>query len=128
MGAWCAVFSSLLGVWQAIPILFADLWYSLFGSEASPREAGLRSPAARAYLIGISTLPALGLFFSFQAVQKLYAIVGAWFMPILAVLLFALLGSRKRTPAEARLGPAAILGLLLTLGFFAYAALRPLFS
>lgn len=128
IGAWCAVLSSLLGVWQAIPILFADLWSSLFGATRGGVSSGAHSRVARAYLIGIATLPALGLFFGFEAVQKLYAVVGAWFMPILAVVLLALLRSPRRVPAEARLGLPGTLGLLLTLGFFAYAALRPLFS
>ena len=26
IGAWAAVFSSLLGVWQSVPYLYADLW------------------------------------------------------------------------------------------------------
>jgi len=26
VGAWGAVFSSLLGVWQSVPYLFADCW------------------------------------------------------------------------------------------------------
>ena len=60
VGAWGAVFSSLLGVWQAVPYLFTDLWILLRRREAS--GAGISgnftsSRPYRAYLFGLFILP-----------------------------------------------------------------------
>jgi Mn2+/Fe2+ NRAMP family transporter len=104
-GAWGAVFSSLFGVWQSVPYLFADIC-SLLRSRpalengiagAKPRPpVDTASRAYRWYLYGMATIPAVGLFFiEFRTVQKTYAILGAAIMPILALAL-VLLNGRER--------------------------------
>jgi Mn2+/Fe2+ NRAMP family transporter len=110
-GAWGAVFSSLLGVWQSVPYLFADVWSLLWDrGSAGSGETGTRSdsrPAVetssrpyRWYLYGMATVPAVGLFFiEFRTVQKSYAILGAAIMPILAAALLAL-NTRPRLVGE----------------------------
>jgi Mn2+/Fe2+ NRAMP family transporter len=88
LGAFSAVFSSLLGVWQSVPYLFADVWYHIFGNGKKESHSGLTSSKAyKAYLIGISTIPMSGLLFNFAEIQKLYAVIGALFLPFLAVTL-----------------------------------------
>jgi hypothetical protein len=105
LGAWGAVFSSLLGVWQSVPYLFADIC-SLLRSGAGdqtgkpkdqPRPAvDTSSRAYRFYLYGMATIPAIGLFLiEFRTVQKTYAILGAAIMPILALVLLILNGRGK---------------------------------
>lgn len=106
VGAWGAVFSSLLGVWQSAPYLFADVC-SLLRANARQREnqnadhddaPGLsranvdtNSRAYRGYLYSLASLPALGLFLiDFRTVQKFYAVLGAAFMPLLAAVLLML--------------------------------------
>ncbi len=84
LGAFGAVFSSLLGVWQAVPYLFADFWrlFIVRKSNTSLQEGGTFSSqnnSYRAYLFGIAFIPILGLFVSFKEIQKLYTITGAAF-------------------------------------------------
>lgn len=97
VGAWAAVFSSLLGVWQAVPYLFADFVNILKRGPDSggvtpgtPAEVDRTGLPYRAYLIAIATVPMAGLFFSFSQVQKIYSVFGAGFMPMLALVLLIL--------------------------------------
>lgn len=120
IGAWAALFSSLLGVWQAVPYLFADLWRVLRGGRGSVDE---KSPAYRVYLLAIALVPLLGLSMSFSQAQKLYAITGALFMPLLALALLRMNGRRDWVGAAVNRWPAQ-LALLSTLAFFAYLAWR----
>jgi Mn2+/Fe2+ NRAMP family transporter len=117
VGAWSAVFSSLLGVWQAVPYLFADAVRLLRRGKA---EVSTRSTAYRGYLLALATVPTLGLFMSFRQLQKTYAVVGALFVPLLALALLAMNGRTRWVGKEMRDGWAARLALLLTLVFFVY--------
>ena len=87
-GAWAAVFSSLLGVWQAVPYLFADFWHlqsrrkSLSAENFEPYQVDTRGKAYRGYLLALALLPLLGLGYDFQIVQKVYSVFGALVMPI----------------------------------------------
>jgi len=93
IGAFGAVFSSLLGVWQAVPYLFADI-YRLFISKGADASVDQKAWPYRAYLLALAIVPMLGLMMSFQEVQKLYAIVGAAFLPLLAIALL-IMNSRR---------------------------------
>ncbi len=121
IGAWGAVFSSLLGVWQSVPYLFADFWSIL---KSTPRIAPAKMARSAPYLwyqIALASIPLAGLAGGFQQMQKLYAIVGAAFMPILALVLLILNGPAKRVGADMRNHPAVNAILVLTLAFFAWA-------
>jgi hypothetical protein len=106
VGSWGAIFSSLLGVWQSMPYLFADTWNLMRASRtaAAPIPVDARSRPYQMYLLGIATVPALGLLLEFQRVQKVYAVVGALCIPLLALALLALngnvnlVGKRYRNP------------------------------
>ena len=95
IGAFSAIFSSLLGVWQAVPYLFADIW-GLFVKRTNRSSSGniTKSAPYRIYLLAITFLPMVGLFMSFKEVQKLYAVIGALFIPLLAIGLLVLNGNR----------------------------------
>jgi Mn2+/Fe2+ NRAMP family transporter len=96
VGAFGAVFSSLLGVWQAVPYLFADLWYLfLKRSKQTSPEKMTKSMPYRVYLFALAFVPMLGLLMSFKEVQKLYSVIGSLFIPLLAVALLLLNGRRK---------------------------------
>lgn len=112
LGAWGAVFSSLLGVWQSVPYLFCDVLRRARGRG----EVATTAPLYRGYLLALATVPILGLLTSFREAQKIYAIVGAAFMPLLAVALLVL--NRRRN------GPLALVALGTTLAFFAWSAWR----
>lgn len=120
-GAWGAVFSSLLGVWQAVPYLFADLWRLLRlpkGGPAPPVDT--QSWPYRAYLWCLATIPMLGLFHEFKTVQKIYAIVGAMFIPLLAVVLLLLNGRTAWVGERCRNGWPTVLALVIAIAFFAW--------
>lgn len=129
IGAVGAVFSSLLGVWQATPYIFVDAW-RLF-RKTPTLSVGAATPIAemplyRYYLIALAFIPMLGLFVSFREVQKVYAVTGAFFVPMLALLLLLLNGRDKWIGKRFRNGIAATAGLSLTLVFFLWIAVTTL--
>jgi len=131
LGAAGAVFSSLLGVWQSAPYLFADLWRLLLTGPTGVERGGAaedleRSRPARVFLVLIATLPMLGLFFSFREVQKVYAVTGAWFVPLLTLSLLILNGRSDWVGREWRNRPLTVLVMLLILVFFSAVAWRTL--
>lgn len=125
LGALGAVFSSLLGVWQAVPYIFADVWRLSFRRADSVAEPGAvvdtRSIAYRAYLVALALVPMAGLLVSFREIQKLYAVIGAAFMPLLAALLLVLNG-RRDWVGDLRNRWPTVTGLVVTLGFFLWVA------
>ncbi len=132
-GAWGAVASSLLGVWQSVPYLFADIWDLLrapgdVGAAEAPRPPVDTAGAPyRLFLYALATVPAIGLVWSFAAMQRLYALVGAAFMPILAAVLLALTGSGRFVGAGLRNRPATNLVLVAILVFFTVLFARVVF-
>jgi Mn2+/Fe2+ NRAMP family transporter len=93
VGAWAAVFTSLLGVWQSTPYLFADLWRLMGRDHLESSCVDTSSFPYRAYLCAIASAPIIGLVaINFQAMMKVYAIVGALFIPMLAAVLLVLNG------------------------------------
>ena len=84
--------SSLLGVWQSVPYLFADLWGMLAGDTETPSKVETKSASYRGYLVFLGLVSIAGLFGSFIQIQKIYAILGALFIPLLTMALLALNG------------------------------------
>ena len=120
-GAWSAVAGSMLGVWQSVPYLFADLWQLLQGGRPAPVDT--HSRGYRGYLYTIATVPILGMIAgNFQAVQKAYAVVGAAFIPMLAVALLVLNGRSEWVTARYKNSLVTTLVLTATLLFFVAAA------
>jgi Mn2+/Fe2+ NRAMP family transporter len=126
LGFWGAVFTSLLGVWQGVPYLFADFLRlrrapKAPGEEAADLKAGR---AYKAYLLALAFLPLSLLWFKVQSVQLVYGIVGALFMPFVALTLL-LLNNRVRLVGPAFRNGRLINALLaVTLVFFIYVGLR----
>lgn len=122
-GAWGAVFSSMLGVWQSVPYLFADSLSLLAGRSSEQVERSLQtsSPVYRCSLLAIAIVPAIGLVGSFEKVQLAYGIVGAAFMPILAVALIFLNGSAKRIGSAGRSSILVTVILAAVVAFFCWA-------
>jgi Mn2+/Fe2+ NRAMP family transporter len=129
VGTLGAVFSSLLGVWQCIPYLFADCWGLLENRE---REAlarvDTRSVPYRSYLILIATVPMLGLFSSFRQVQLLYTVTGALLFPVLALALLVFNGQSAWVGRDFSNRPLTIIALVAVLVFFCWMGLRPYFA
>jgi len=128
VGTFGTVFSSLLGVWQAVPYLFADCWQLLRnGTRPVPSRHGrfdtvdTRSKPYRIYLVLLATVPMIGLFTSFREVQKLYTVTGALFFPVLVVAL--LVANGKWIDPAHRNKPATVLALVGVLALFGWMAL-----
>ena len=120
VGAWGAIFSSLLGVWQSVPYLFADFWGLTRNRQGATarRAVDTRSLPYQVYLLALATIPAVGLCTSFQQAQKLYAIVGALFIPMLALGLLVLNGQSRLIRRQYRNSLPVFVLLVGTLGFF----------
>ena len=124
LGAFGAVFSSLLGVWQSIPYLFADLWGKSGNSNPTRnRVVDVHSKAYRWYLYGMASIPMLGLWVGFAKMQKFYAIFGALFIPMLAFTLLLLNGRTEWVGERYRNRPLTSAFLIVILMFFLLAAL-----
>lgn len=97
IGAWAAAFSSLLGVWNGVPYLFADFVRMMSKKEAnSDRRITKEDPAYRIYLLWLTFPPMLLLFFGRPVLLViLYGALGALFMPFLAISLILLLNSNR---------------------------------
>lgn len=120
-GAWTAIVSSLLGVWQSVPMLFVTWLDAVRGARVDddpPRRA-----AYKVALVALALVPIVGLQLDFRSVQKLYGVFGATFVPVLAVALLVMNGRRGWVGAH-RNGPWTIAALGLCLAFFAWLVVR----
>ncbi|MDF1825419.1 MAG: Nramp family divalent metal transporter [Verrucomicrobiales bacterium] len=132
IGAWSAVFSSLLGVWQAVPYLFADFWHlqthrkSLSPLQFTPYRVDTRGKSYRGYLLALALVPLSGLGYDFQLVQKAYSVFGALVMPLVALTLLLLNGREAWVGKSYRNRWWTSLALVIILGFFAWIGLPKL--
>jgi Mn2+/Fe2+ NRAMP family transporter len=117
VGFWAAVFSSLLGVWQSAPYLFADL---VSAPGTAPRPPGPDRRAYTAFLLYVGVVPLVLLWTSLERAQLLYAVFGALFMPLLAAALLVMNNRARWVGREFRNGWLVNLALAATLGFFAW--------
>ena len=129
LGTLGTVFSSLLGVWQAVPYLFADCWQLLRRTNVSKQSAtslpystvDTKAKPYRVYLIFLAIVPMIGLFTSFREVQKIYTFIGALFFPVLAFML--LIANGWWIEKNYRNTPAAVVALVGVLALFAWIAI-----
>jgi Mn2+/Fe2+ NRAMP family transporter len=90
VGFWGAVFSSMLGVWQGVPYLFADamLVYKDKQFNITNHHIDSRSPKYLFFLFFLAIPPMVLLFLGKPVwIVVIYSITGAFFMPFLGVLL-----------------------------------------
>ncbi|MGX7825931.1 Nramp family divalent metal transporter [Actinokineospora sp. 24-640] len=125
IGFFAVSFSSVIGVWHGVSLLFSDWWRTI---RRSQEQADERSPAYRAYVLWL-TFPPMALLFLDQPFQLTvaYSALGALFMPFLAATLLVLLNSR-RAPERGRSGWLSNSMLLLCLALFAYLAYEQVLS
>lgn len=123
IGFWGAVFSSLLGVWQGIPYLFADFLAIRSGRSAAAREEIdlTQSWAYRGYLIAMALVPLVLLGTSVRPLQIVNAVLGACFMPLLALTLLMMNKQRRWVGDQLRNGPLVNAVLLFTVALFTVA-------
>jgi Mn2+/Fe2+ NRAMP family transporter len=122
LGFWGAVATSVLGVWQGIPYMFADFVALVKRLGPKEREALVRpqSPYYRAFLLFL-TFPTMLLltFKSPVAVVLAYTVVGAMFMPFLAATLLYM-NSKRNWVGNLRNGIFTNVLLVLALLLFLY--------
>jgi len=123
VGFWGAVFSSLLGVWQSAPYLFADFARLSRGGVRTTDNLAATVPY-RGFLAFIATVPLVLLWVSLERAQLLYAVFGALFMPLLALTLLLMNTRRGWVGERFRSGAVTNGALVVTLAVFAYIALR----
>jgi Mn2+/Fe2+ NRAMP family transporter len=133
IGAWGAIFSSLLGVWQSVPYLYADTVRLLRHRPTDNDQAAVGPPQRdrvyRAALYLMASVPIAGMFSSFASVQLTYAVCGALFIPLLAIALLLLNGSTARIGATFRNRPLTTVTLVAAVLMFivyGYLEVRPL--
>ena len=118
IGFWGAVFSSMLGVWQGVPYLFADFVHE-WRHDSAEKRIDTRSTAYRAYLAYLAFPPMILLWSGKPVwVVLLYAVTGAAFMPLLAGLLLYMNSYRDWLGALRNRWPTNF-ALLAALGLFA---------
>ena len=121
LGFWGAVFSSVLGVWQSTPYLFAD-FLALRRSPGAARPAlgdVDERPEYRWYLLALALISLIWLWAPVRTIQLIYATVGAAFLPLLAVTLLVM-NNRRKWVGELRNGWAVNALLVATLLVFSY--------
>ncbi|MGG3571436.1 Nramp family divalent metal transporter [Bacillus gobiensis] len=96
---WSAAFTSLLGVWNGVPYLFADFIRTIRSKNDTTKPVAEKDPAYRIYLAWL-TFPPMLIFFYGKPIELiiLYGVLGALFMPFLATSLVILLNSKKVEP------------------------------
>jgi Mn2+/Fe2+ NRAMP family transporter len=125
VGFWAAVSASLLGVWQGVPYLYADIYGITQG--LSPAERGaVTKGTSRPYRLALLFITLVPLPFAFTgnpiAVIITFTIVGSLFIPFLAATLLYLNNRVKwssdvpRNHWSTNVLLAAILGLFVAVG------------
>ncbi|MBT2408509.1 MULTISPECIES: Nramp family divalent metal transporter [unclassified Streptomyces] len=104
VGFFATSFTSLIGVWHGVSLMFADFMTKYRPSLAPAGTSREKSLPFRAYLLWL-TFPPISLLFLDQpfGLVIVYGVIGAFFMPFLALTLLWLLNS-SRTPSDWRNG------------------------
>ena len=131
IGFWSAVFSSMLGVWQGVPYLFADFVQQYTWQPDKPMAVNTGSKAYRGYLFYLALPPMLLLLLGKPVwLIIIYAVAGAFFMPLLALLLL-LMNNRHAWLGDLKNGwltNLVLLSSVLVFGLLTYTELSRLFG
>ncbi len=100
VGFWAAAFSSIIGVWNGVSLMFADFWGNMRGLKSGHPATRIGGKYFRFYVIWL-TFPPMVLFLLDQPIALIlaYGVLGSLFMPFLAITLLGLLNG-KRVPKE----------------------------
>jgi Mn2+/Fe2+ NRAMP family transporter len=121
IGFWGAVATSLLGVWQGVPYMFADFVGLAGHSAANVARVDPSSLAYRAFLAFLAGPPLLTLAIGRPvALVVVYAVLGSMFMPFLAATLLYMNSRTAWVGGRLRNGRLTILLLVLCLALFGY--------
>ncbi|TJY66316.1 divalent metal cation transporter [Arthrobacter sp. CAU 1506] len=100
IGFWAASFSSIIGVWNGVSLMFADFWGNMRKKESGHPDTRVGGKYFKFYVLWL-TFPPMILFALGKpiALILLYGALGSLFMPFLALTLLGLLNG-KRIPKE----------------------------
>jgi len=121
VGFWAASFSSIIGVWNGVGLMFADFWGNMRGKASGHPDTRVGGKYFKFYLLWL-TFPPMILLLLGQPIGLIlaYGILGSLFMPFLAVTLLGLLNSkqidrewRNRIFTNVALGLCALLFIVL---------------
>lgn len=96
VGFWAASFSSIIGVWNGVSLMFADFWGNMRGKESGHPDTRIGGKYFKFYVLWL-TFPPMLLFIIGEPIGLIlaYGVLGSLFMPFLALTLLGLLnGSR----------------------------------
>ncbi|WP_166849818.1 Nramp family divalent metal transporter [Isoptericola sp. BMS4] len=114
VGFWASSFSSILGVWNGVSLMFADFVATALGHADDDRRRRSGGLYYRAYVLWLTFPPMLLLLLDRPiALVVAYGVLGSLFMPFLALTLLFLLNS-SRVPRKWRNRPwtNVVLGLV----------------
>jgi len=122
VGFWAAAMSSLVGVWNGVSLMFADFVGTLRGRADEP-EAKSGGIWYRSYILWLTFPPMIWLLLADEPTWLIliYGVLGAFFMPFLAVTLLWLLNT-SHTPTEWRNKWVSNIGLIICALLFAWLA------
>ena len=102
VGFWAAAMSSLVGVWNGVSLMFADFMANVTGGSSADADARAGGKWYKGYILWL-TFPPMAMLFLGKPVWLIlaYGVLGAFFMPFLAITLLWLLNT-DRTPLEWR--------------------------
>ncbi len=129
LGFFATAFSSVLGVWQGVSLMFADFYADALERRGEPLPdaemyRGDKSTAFRAFVLWLTFPPMILLFIDRPfALIVAYGVLGAFFMPFLAITLIWLLNG-KSMPQEWRSGWLSNSLLVISALLFAVVASR----
>ncbi|MDA3805143.1 Nramp family divalent metal transporter [Clavibacter sp. CT19] len=105
LGFFATSFSSILGVWNGVSLMFADFLGNVRGLDVDDPRRRLGGSYYRGFIVWL-TIPPIGLLFLDQPIGLIiaYGVLGALFMPFLAITLLVLLNT-DRTPRAWRNRP-----------------------
>lgn len=121
VGFWAASFSSIIGVWNGVSLMFADFWAIFRGLPSGHAHTRTGGRYFRFYVLWLTFPPMLLLLLDKPVALILaYGVLGSLFMPFLALTLLGLLNGKK-APKEWRnsvltnllLGITALLFIIL---------------
>lgn len=111
VGFWAASFSSVIGVWNGVSLMFADFWGTIRGLPSGHPDTRVGGKYFRFYVLWL-TFPPMVLFLLNKPIFLilLYGVLGSLFMPFLAITLMGLLNGRRAPPGW---GNTALTNVLL---------------
>ena len=96
VGFWAASFSSIIGVWNGVSLMFADFWGNMRGKESGHADTRVGGKYFKFYVIWL-TFPPMILFLLDRPIALIlaYGVLGSLFMPFLALTLLGLLNGKR---------------------------------